>query len=336
MNPDSLCYVDQFLHGLNKFHGLFTTSSVELQPGVVSDDQQPPMLLTLLPILNQQGHAENIFVGMGSIERSLLIGKTDGATVTHVTGRTLLRAAKDVLRSCKKMMLIATASNSPYKDGNFPSGTNWDDYIKWCVVEMKKVTADEKAGMIAKPGLTISQVVATTARTVATTTPAAEEEEEVEILAVDTASFPDVLDCVADELLVGVEDEFAGPPENAVDDEPDGKFFKDFIAWCLWGHILIENDEDMKSMSFTESKVGSGYGRKTSSRRVLKAAAASRLEGLVSVDNRCGTKKQKRASPDEDDANTCSDDETAGSSFVFAEDDGILRKVLEIFGFRVT
>ena len=251
MNPDSLCYVDQFLHGLNKFHGLFTTSSVELQPGVVSDDQQPPMLLTLLPILNQQGHAANIFVGKGSIERSLLIGKTVGATVTHVTGRTLLRAAKDVLCSCKKMMSIATASNSPYKDGNFPSGTNWDDYIKWCVVEMKKVVADEKAGMIAaKPGLTISQVVATTARTVATTTPAAEEEEEVEILAVDNASFPDVLDCVAN-------DEFAGP-ENAVDDEPDGKFFKGFIAWCLWGHIPIENDEDMKSMLFTESKVGSG------------------------------------------------------------------------------
>jgi hypothetical protein len=44
------------------------------------------MLLTLLPILNQQGHAVNIFVGKGSIERSLLIGKTVGATVTHVTG----------------------------------------------------------------------------------------------------------------------------------------------------------------------------------------------------------------------------------------------------------
>jgi hypothetical protein len=102
-NPDSLCFVDQFLHGLNKFHGLFTTSSVEVQPGV-SDDQQPPMLLTMLPMLNQKGHAANIFVGKRSIERSLLIGKTVGATVTHVTGRTLLCAANDVLCSCKKMM----------------------------------------------------------------------------------------------------------------------------------------------------------------------------------------------------------------------------------------
>jgi hypothetical protein len=60
-NPDSLCYVDRFLHGLNKFHGLFTTSSVKVQPGV-SDNQQPPMLLILLPLLNQQGRAANIFV----------------------------------------------------------------------------------------------------------------------------------------------------------------------------------------------------------------------------------------------------------------------------------
>jgi len=30
-NPDSLCFVDQFLHGLNKFHGLFTTSMVTMK-----------------------------------------------------------------------------------------------------------------------------------------------------------------------------------------------------------------------------------------------------------------------------------------------------------------
>ncbi len=53
------------------------------------------------------------------------------------------------------------------------------------------------------------------------------------------------------------------------------------------------------------------------------------MEGLVSVDNRRGTKKQKRASPNKDDANTYGDDETAGSSFVFAEDSVILRKALE-------
>ena len=48
--PNSSGFVDQFLHGLNKFHGLYTTSSCEIEPGV-SHDMQPQMLLTLIPIL---------------------------------------------------------------------------------------------------------------------------------------------------------------------------------------------------------------------------------------------------------------------------------------------
>ena len=42
------------------------------------------------------------------------------------------------MKTCKKMTAIVTASGSPYCDGSFPSGTNWDDYIKWCLVEMQK------------------------------------------------------------------------------------------------------------------------------------------------------------------------------------------------------
>ena len=38
----------------------------------------------------------------------------------NVSGRTLHWVAKEVLCNCKKMTAIVTASNSPYKDGNFP------------------------------------------------------------------------------------------------------------------------------------------------------------------------------------------------------------------------
>jgi hypothetical protein len=31
-DPEIMCFVDQFLHGLNKFHGLYTTSSDKIQP----------------------------------------------------------------------------------------------------------------------------------------------------------------------------------------------------------------------------------------------------------------------------------------------------------------
>jgi hypothetical protein len=34
-DPEIMCFVDQFLHGLNKFHGLYTTTSDEIQPGAL-------------------------------------------------------------------------------------------------------------------------------------------------------------------------------------------------------------------------------------------------------------------------------------------------------------
>ena len=36
------------------------------------------------------------------------------------------------------MVAIVRAKGSPYKDGTFPSGTNWEDYILWCLVQMGK------------------------------------------------------------------------------------------------------------------------------------------------------------------------------------------------------
>ena len=36
-------------------------------------------------------------------------------------------------------MGLVTASGSPYRDGTFPSGTNWDDYIL-CVLSPCKKT----------------------------------------------------------------------------------------------------------------------------------------------------------------------------------------------------
>jgi hypothetical protein len=36
------------------------------------------------------------------------------------------------------MMAIVKSKGSPYRDGAFPSGTNWEDYILWCLVEMGK------------------------------------------------------------------------------------------------------------------------------------------------------------------------------------------------------
>ena len=290
--PNILCCVDQFLHGLDRFHGLYSVSAVDVQPGV---SPNAAMLLTLIPVLHQRGLNVNIYVGKGSIERSLLVGKTKGSTVSHISGRTMLRAAKDVLRSCKKMTAIVTASNSPYKDGNYPSGTNWEDYIQWCITAMKKAVAAEKAGMIVASPL-LQKAMAEKAMML-------DSADDVLAGADDELLNKDVTD-VAPELVVGTtaedgsnefeNDDLTSSVVNLSDtvfvcaetdeaDVPDGTFFKGFIAWCLWGHITITNDPEMKSMAFTESKVGTSYGRKTGSRKAMKEAAAL---SSIPIDNR--------------------------------------------------
>jgi hypothetical protein len=137
-DPDKICLVDHVLHGLNMFSGLFTVSSDKGQPrgADTTSTITSEMLLTLSPTLHQLGPEVNVFVGERSIKKSLLCGKTLRYSASVVTGRTMFRHAKDELCHCKYVTAIVTESNFPYKNGNFPSGTNWDDYVKWCIIAM--------------------------------------------------------------------------------------------------------------------------------------------------------------------------------------------------------
>ena len=287
-----VCCVDQFLHGLDRFHGFYSESAVDVQPGV---SPNAAMLLTLLPVLHQRGLGVNIFVGNGSIERSfLVVGKTKGTTVSPISGRTLLRVANEVLRSCKKMTAIVTAPNSPYKDGHFPSGTNWEDYIlQWCITAMKKSVVAEKAGMIVERSLLQKKLAEKAIM--------AENSPDDVVLATDDNKL--LNERAGDATDVGSEFMVDAPTADATDvatelvvdaptaeeacneslvcsasndaDGPDGTFFKCFIAWYLWGHIPTTIDPDMKSMAFTYSKVGTSYGRKKGSRQAMKDDATS-------------------------------------------------------------
>jgi hypothetical protein len=69
-------------------------------------------------------------VGKGLIEKALFCGKAP-ANETLISGRTLLRLAKGVLRNCKKLQALVAANGSPYKDidSGGPSGSYWEDYI---------------------------------------------------------------------------------------------------------------------------------------------------------------------------------------------------------------
>ena len=344
-DPELICYAEQFLHGLNKFSSLYTASCDEIQPeGCPGAPAE--MLLTMIPTLHQLGPEVNIYVGKGSIDKHLLLSKTVGSFSTGVSGRTMLRHAKDVLCNCKKMMAIVTASNSPYKDGNFPSGTNWDDYITWCIVTMKKeMMMTEKpspspACSAAAAATGIDQLDESSISNNGAGGAAGSTGSSAAIRSAggnvnDTARSNDVL------ITNESNDVNHGSDELYANRVP----FKGFLAWCLWGHIPIDDSTtNMKSLQFTDSKVGASYGRGTGSRRSLKAATAaataaasgSLLPDSVRLDNRRGLKKQKRGSPKDDTSSTqqlsaimMCDDDTVTTSIAGEDDSKILKEALD-------
>jgi hypothetical protein len=70
----------------------------------------------MLPMLHCQSGL-NIYIDKGSIEKDLLCRKSLTNTKQQISGRTLLRLAKEALCNCKKMMALVTDSTSPYRNG---------------------------------------------------------------------------------------------------------------------------------------------------------------------------------------------------------------------------
>ena len=144
-NNDTIGYVEQFLYGVNRFQGLFVSSSgvspsasaaVDSPAGSSTVDAAGMLELSIPPMLHWQGKM-HIYVGKGSIDKKALLCRKAPANETPISGRTLLRLAKEVLCNCKKLKALVTANNSPYKDGESgPSGSNWEDYIQWCLQAM--------------------------------------------------------------------------------------------------------------------------------------------------------------------------------------------------------
>ena len=66
----------------------------------------------------------------------VLLTRKNLSTYTNVTDLTLFCHAKEVETNCKKALAIRPGDNSLYKNGTFPSGKNWYDYIEWVELQM--------------------------------------------------------------------------------------------------------------------------------------------------------------------------------------------------------
>jgi hypothetical protein len=184
-----------------------------------------------------------IYVGEGSIDKAILSQKSLLSVGEKISGRTLHRNAKTVLCNCKKMMAIVTRKGSPYRDGKFPSGTNWEDYILWCLINMGKECDRAEAEKI-------DSVVV-----VATNSNVVEGEKangqarggDVGFSGEDDNEKNDTPSIVAN----------SSEDSDEADRYPDKTFFRcgvGFLAWALWGHIPIHNSACMQSDSFGDLK----------------------------------------------------------------------------------
>jgi hypothetical protein len=261
-DSEILTYVDQFLHGLNKLSGLYETgASREL-------DQQD--VLTMLPALHCQ-NGLNIYVGEGSIDKELLCRKSLLNTSQQISGRTLLRLAKEVLCNCKKMMALVTGTASPYKNGTFPSGMTWDDYARWCLSAFHH----SECG-VSKSYVHFGEESKDEQRADEVTVDA-----ETTKMSSSTSALDENSDATAMQQDYIQQSQLPVLPSNNTDplsplpSVPTGYFFKGYLAWCLWGHIPVAPQSASTSTLFTDAKVDASFRRSAGSRAALKRSADS-------------------------------------------------------------
>jgi hypothetical protein len=261
-DPEIISYLDQFINGLHRFTGLFTSSE---------PDKLGQIVLTMPQKLHRHGGL-NIFVGPTSITKELL-SKKNFANNEKITGRTLHKKAKEVIATCKKMMSLVTASGCPYRDGTFPSGTNWDDYILWCLVAMQHESARE----------------ANKEKLASKSAPATTETAAAALLAPTQADKNEGDGVVEEEAPAYIHTALGSSRTTTF---PSGVFFKagvGFLAWALWGHIPIHDGEKMISHLFSEVKANTSFGRGTSTRSAMRKALVA--GSAAPVDNRRGKKR---------------------------------------------
>ena len=254
-DPESISNLDQFINGLGRFAGLFTSSE---------PDESGQIVLTIPQKLHRH-KGLHVFVGATSISKELLLQR-NLTNFTTITGRTLHKRALQAVQTCKKMMALVTGPGSPYRDGNFPSGTNWDDYILWCLDAMQlEFEREEKAR---QPSSGMQETAATSgSRTVTTNEPARTMTVTTNELATSTTATTG--DEQAPVAATATQITTAAP---AARPEKESHFFKfglGFFVWALWGHIPIKDGAGMASMLFTESKVATSFGRGTHTRTAM-------------------------------------------------------------------
>jgi hypothetical protein len=191
-------------------------------------------------------------------------------------GRTLLKKAKDVVATCKKMMGPVPATGSPYFDGTFQSGTNGDDFIKWCLVAMwNDCDLEAKAKQHSNVATTESLAASATTPTIVTgETTACAVATTLTMMITETAAGATTTQINSGGDVVVEQHSFPA----------SGSFFKvgvGFLACALWGHIPFHDGEQMLLHLFSNVKAKTSFGRGASPRSAIGKTLIAASEAPV-------------------------------------------------------
>jgi hypothetical protein len=184
-----------------------------------SEPHESGQIFLTMPQKLQRQKGLHIFVGATFITKHLLLQR-NVINTTKITGRTFHKKALQAVQTCKKMMALMTAPGSPYQDGDFPSGADWNDYIRWCLdaIQMefdREERARQPRGMqTAMSGPTVMANEPATTLTTTTT----DDAQVAATLAKTTRG--------------------ATATKN-----PYFKFGVGFLAWALWGHFPFRMEQ---------------------------------------------------------------------------------------------
>ena len=252
-NNDRLGMVELFLSGSGKFKGLFNC----LDSGETGDRLIIPPLFHCLD-------GKEIALDKKCISLSLLTRKnlTNSADIkpdrlyVHVT---------DLNNNFKKAMRLCLSDDNPYKNvpssGNFPSGHNWEDYVKWLRVAMHRSLEEEenrrKINLLSDDDMSNEN---------------GGGKKSDDLDGDDGGKGKEVVDKGDgdddSELIQNNGDDDDEEASNA-HDVPTDTYFKGFFAFALWGYIPPPGYEEYQSMLIKTilnhpDVVGKGAGKKLS------------------------------------------------------------------------
>ena len=129
-DDDRMSMVEIFLQGSGVFKKKFKREVNDM----ANEDLDTAELLIIPAELHCMKNTR-VYVGKSCVDMALLTRK-NLSNYTDVKDLTLFRHAKEVEANCKKALVICLGENRSYKNGTFPSGKNWYDYIQWVQLQM--------------------------------------------------------------------------------------------------------------------------------------------------------------------------------------------------------